>query len=57
MRITTATRDRKFQIDLQNHTKRMGWGVPMKPNKKKEEEESLGGRSKGSKLKSLKGGR
>ena len=30
-RVTTAQKDRKFQMDLQQHTRRMGWGVPMKP--------------------------
>jgi hypothetical protein len=51
VRTTTAARDRRFQMDLQQHTRRMGWGVPMKPIKNKDgtsnddDQSSVGARS------------
>jgi len=32
---SSSRRDRRFQMDLQQHTRRMGWGVPMKHVPKK----------------------
>jgi len=54
-RVTTAEHDVKFQKDLQQHSRRMGWGVPVKP-KRKTDDGSVGskrgkGKGKGGKAK------